>query len=139
MELPRRPERPPMASINVTPLVDVMLVLLIIFLVTASMGQQGITVVLPRAPAATVTVKEDTVTVSIDERGVVWVNSTRVDRSSLTETLKSLFGNRQKKAVFLKADQSLPYGEFVKVVALIKAAGVEQLGMLTEAPTHSNE
>ena len=134
MDLPRRPDRAPMASINITPLVDVMLVLLIIFLVTASLGQQGITVSLPRAQAESMKVNDDMVTVSIDGRLEVWVNSARVERSFLTETLKAAFASRTKKAILLKADQSVPYGEFVKVVALVKAAGVEQLGMLTESP-----
>lgn len=131
---PRRNDRSPMGSINVTPLVDVMLVLLIIFMVTASMGQQGITVNLPKAQAAAIPVTEDTITVSIDQNLKVYVNTSPVPLETLTDTLRQVYEHRQNKAVFLKSDQAVAYGDFLKVVARIKASGVEQLGMLTDAP-----
>jgi biopolymer transport protein TolR len=129
---PRSSGREPLSSINVTPLVDVMLVLLIIFMVTASMGQQGITVNLPKASAATLNVTEDTITVSIDAGLQVFVNAALVPQDQLTARLQALYSHRKNKAIFLKSDKSVAYGDFVKIVSLIKASGVEQLGMLTE-------
>lgn len=132
---PRGAERAPMSQINVTPLVDVMLVLLIIFMVTASVGQQGIAVNLPRAKSQALEVAEEIVTVTIDDSLQVYINSRPVAMGALTETLKEIYAHRRNKAIFLKSDASVTYGDFVKVVSLIKDAGVEQLGMITETPT----
>jgi len=129
---PRRDDRAPISQINVTPLVDVMLVLLIIFMVTASMGQQGINVNLPKADAPPLTITEDVITVSIDKTLKVYVNDKAVDLAVLTDTLKGIFAQRTNKSVFLKSDREVAYGDFVTVVARIKASGVQQLGMLTE-------
>ena len=130
---PRRGDRAPMSSINVTPLVDVMLVLLIIFMVTASLGQQGITVNLPRAAAKPLEVTEDLITVSIDDQQRIFINKNEVALVDLSTTLKSIYQNRTNKSIFLKADRNLSYGDYVKVVSVIKASGVDQLGMITEA------
>lgn len=135
METPRqRTEREPLSSINITPLVDVMLVLLIVFMVTASLGQQGINVHLPQAGAAPLKVSSDTVVVSIDSHLDTYINSTRVPESQLTARIEAINRSRSDKTVFLKSDETVPYGDFIKVVSLIKAAGVEQLGMITENP-----
>ena len=111
-----------------------MLVLLVIFMVTSSLGQQGITVQLPKAKASPMTVSDDRVTVSIDAQKRIFVNQNEVPREQLTATLAELYRSRAGKTVFLKSDQSVSYGDFVQIVALIKAAGVEQLGMLTDVP-----
>ena len=134
MEIKRQAERESLSNINITPLVDVMLVLLIVFMVTASLGQQGITVHLPQAKASALPVDEDTVVVSIDAKLNTYINSTPVDRSQLTGRLSSLYRDRTDKRVFLKSDKEVPYGDFIQIVSLIKAAGVEQLGMITENP-----
>jgi biopolymer transport protein TolR len=130
---PRRGDRAPLSSINVTPLVDVMLVLLIIFMVTASLGQQGITVNLPRAAAKPLEVTEDLITVSIDDQQRIFINKNQVALAELSATLKGIYQNRTNKSIFLKADRNLSYGDYVKVVSVIKASGVDQLGMITEA------
>jgi biopolymer transport protein TolR len=130
----RHRDRSPLSQINVTPLVDVMLVLLIIFMVTASMGQQGITVNLPRAQAQPLNVSSDLVTVSIDKDRKVYINATPVALADLGPQLKALYQNRTDKSVYLKSDAEVPYGDFVKVVAVVKASGVEKLGMLTDIP-----
>jgi len=130
----RRDDHAPIAQINITPMVDVMLVLLIIFMVTASMGQQGINVNLPKADAPPLTITEDVITVSIDKNLTVYVNDQAVDKAALTETLRTIFASRANKSVFLKSDREVAYGDFITVVARIKAAGVQQLGMLTELP-----
>ena len=130
----RGSDRSPISQINVTPLVDVMLVLLIIFMVTASVGQQGITVSLPRARSQALDVSEAIVTVTIDKSLNVYVNSRPVALGGLSDTLKGIYAHRKNKSIFLKSDTSVAYGDFIKVVSLIKDSGVEQLGMITETP-----
>jgi len=126
--------RSTMSQINVTPLVDVMLVLLVIFMVTAPMMQQGVQVNLPKAESKSLAPKEDTLVVSIEKSGKTFINSDAIDPDLLKDKLNSLLAGRAKREVFLKADSSVPYGEVVRVMAQIKAAGVERLGMVTESP-----
>jgi biopolymer transport protein TolR len=130
----RSSDRAPLASINVTPLVDVMLVLLIIFMVTASMGQQGVTVDLPKAAAKPLPVSEDLITISIDSQRRIFINQEPVGQDRLGDRLRAIYGKRKDKTVFVRADQSISYGEYARVIAIIKAAGVTKLGMITEAP-----
>jgi biopolymer transport protein TolR len=127
-------DRGTMSQINVTPLVDVMLVLLVIFMVTAPMMQQGVQVNLPKADTKSLSPKEDTVVVSLEKSGRTSVNSTEVPGDQLQAKLNSMLEGRAKREVFLKADSAVPYGEVVKVMAQIKGAGVERLGMVTESP-----
>jgi biopolymer transport protein TolR len=121
-----------MAEINVTPLVDVMLVLLVIFMVTAPMMQQGVQVNLPKADAKAMTQPEETVMVSINGSGKIFVNKDQIAPGELRDRLATLFISRAKKEVFLKADSAVPYGDVVRIMADIKGAGIERLGMVTE-------
>ena len=121
-----------MAEINVTPLVDVMLVLLVIFMVTAPMMQQGVQVNLPKANTKAMTPAEESVVVSVDKSGKVFIDKEEVPAGELRERLTSMFVSRTKKEVFLKADAAVPYGEVVRTMADIKGAGIERLGMVTE-------
>jgi biopolymer transport protein TolR len=121
-----------MSQINVTPLVDVMLVLLVIFMVTAPMMQQGVQVNLPKADTKSLKSPEEAVVVSIDRGGKTFIDKAEINPSELKAKLSAMFVNRAKKEVFLKADRDVPYGEVVKTMAEIKAAGVERLGMVTE-------
>ena len=123
-----------MSQINVTPLVDVMLVLLVIFMVTAPMMQQGVEVNLPKADTKSLAPKEDTLVVSIEKTGRTTINSTEVAGGELQAKLTSMLAGRSKREVFLKADSAVPYGEVVQIMAQIKGAGVERLGMVTESP-----
>ena len=125
-------DRGAMSQINVTPLVDVMLVLLIIFMVTAPMMQQGVQVNLPKADTKALTPQETTVVVSIEKTGRLFINSTEVPAGELRAKLSGMFATRSKKEVFLKADKDVPYGEVIKAMAEIKGAGIERLGMVTE-------
>jgi biopolymer transport protein TolR len=125
-------DRNAMSQINVTPLVDVMLVLLIIFMVTAPMMQQGVQVNLPKADTKALTPQETTVVVSIERSGKTFINSNEVPAVELRSRLSSMFASRTKKEVFLKADKDVPYGEVVQAMAEIKGAGIERLGMVTE-------
>ncbi len=121
-----------MAEINVTPLVDVMLVLLVIFMVTAPMMQQGVQVNLPKADTKAMTPAEEAVIVSVDKTGKTYINKDEVPAGDLKPRLEALFASRAKKEVFLKADAGVPYGEVVRAMADIKGAGIERLGMVTE-------
>ena len=98
------------SEINVTPFVDVMLVLLIIFMVTAPMMVQGIDVNLPQASAAPLPAKEDPLVISIDREGQVFINDQSVGVVNLTEKLAAILSNVEDPRVFLKADREVPYG-----------------------------
>ena len=121
-----------MEAINITPLTDVFLVLLIIFMVTAPMMQQGVQVNLPKADTKALTPQETTVVVSIERSGKLFINNTEVSAGDLRSRLSGMFATRAKKEVFLKADKDVPYGEVVQAMAEIKGAGIERLGMVTE-------
>jgi len=128
----RSSDRSAMSQINVTPLVDVMLVLLIIFMVTAPMMQQGVQVNLPKADTKALSPQEVTVVVSIERTGKLFINNNETPVTDLRSRLSAMFANRAKKEVFLKADRDVPYGEVVRAMAEIKGAGIERLGMVTE-------
>lgn len=120
------------SEINVTPLVDVMLVLLIIFMVTAPMMTQGIDVNLPETTANPLRQKEEPLLVTIDQQGTIFLNKIQVDRSLLKQQLTEKPKNEQENPIFLKADKAVPYGLVVSVMADIKEAGFDKLGMITK-------
>jgi biopolymer transport protein TolR len=128
----RNDNRGTMSEINVTPLVDVMLVLLIIFMVTAPMMQQGVQVNLPKADTKAMNPAEETVVVTVDKNNKVFINKDETPAGDLRSKLTDMFATRTKKEVFLKADANVPYGEVVRIMADIKGAGIERLGMVTE-------
>jgi biopolymer transport protein TolR len=123
-----------MAEINVTPFVDVMLVLLIIFMVTAPMMVQGINVALPEAAAGAIDTEEESLLLSIDKEGGVFINDVRIELDFLQQKLGKILEGRKSRDVYLSADRAVPYGIVVSVMAEIKNAGVEKLGMVTEPP-----
>jgi len=120
-----------LADINVTPFVDVMLVLLVIFMVTAPMMQEGIDVNLPQAQGKSLPSKEKRITISITKSNEIFLNERKVEFSLLEDTLKKIYQNRSDREIFLRADQTVPYGFVVKTMGAIKSAGIEQLGMIT--------
>jgi len=121
-----------MSDINVTPFVDVMLVLLIIFMVTAPMMIQGVNVDLPEATAQPLDSEKEHLVITIDKDHQVHINDYKVSLESLNAKLIKILQGRSDREVYLKADKNIPYGIVVQVMAEIKAAGVEQLGMITE-------
>ena len=125
-------QRAVMAEINVTPLVDVMLVLLVIFMVTAPMMQQGVQVNLPKADTKAMAPADASVVVSVDKAGKVFIDKEEIPAGQLRTRLSAMFATRAKKEVFLNADAGVPYGEVVRTMADIKGAGIERLGMVTE-------
>lgn len=124
-----------LSEINVTPLVDVMLVLLVIFMVTAPLLEQQqsqVNVDLPQVAAAPASVAEDAVIITVDRGKRLYINDRPIDQASLRARLTSLFKGRVRKEVFLRADQSVAYGEVVKTMAAIRKAGINRLNMVTD-------
>lgn len=121
-----------LSEINVTPLVDVMLVLLIIFMVTAPMLTQGLTVELPPAEGRNFESEAtDPSTVSITSAGAVYIDGLALGTEDLEMTLGSALRGKRIQKALLEADQSVPYGQVIRVVDIMNRAGVEQLGMVT--------
>ena len=124
-----------MSDINVTPFVDVMLVLLIIFMVTAPMMMQGVDVNLPEASSEPLEADDKSLLVSIDGQNQVFINDVQVSVEDLGEKLQKIFTGRSDQKLYLKADKHIPYGTVVRVMSEIKLAGVENLGMVTTPQT----
>jgi biopolymer transport protein TolR len=116
-----------LSEINVTPFVDVMLVLLVIFMVTAPLLQQGIDVNLPKAKGKELTPSERVI-ITIKKDGKIYINKTHVDITQLKSKLSIMTG----REVFLKADRDVPYGKVVEVMGELREIGIERLGMITE-------
>jgi biopolymer transport protein TolR len=121
-----------MAEINVTPLVDVMLVLLIIFMVTAPMLTQGVDVNLPQANAKALQSEEERLVITVDANSRIYVGKQTVEFNRLTPVLTGILARRADRQVYFRADRAVPYGFVVKVIAEVRNAGVEKLGMVTE-------
>ncbi|HEY5496815.1 MAG TPA: protein TolR [Syntrophales bacterium] len=125
------------AEINVTPLVDVVLVLLIIFMVTAPMLSMGIDVNLPRVKSKTIDVNEEKLVLTINKDREIFINRTKIPKDDLKVKLENIFTARIDKEIFLRADKSVAYGFVVEVMSEIRKAGVDKLGMVTETPEES--
>ena len=128
-----------LADINVTPLVDVMLVLLIIFMVTAPMLHQGVSVALPKTATTNLpTTMEDPVMLSITKDGLYYINETPVARGLLRERLERFLRGKKDRFVLLKADRGLSYGTVVETLDLLNRMGIEGLGMVTDTSGAKN-
>jgi biopolymer transport protein TolR len=124
----------PLAEINVTPLVDVMLVLLIIFMVTAPMLSMGIDVNLPRVKSKSLDIAEEKLVLTISDSREIYLNKNKLPLEELTSKLTAIFSNRIDREIFLRADKNVPYGFVVEVMSEVRKAGVDKLGMITEPP-----
>jgi biopolymer transport protein TolR len=128
----RSGDRRMMSEINVTPLVDVMLVLLIIFMVTAPMLTQGVDVNLPQANAKAMRAEEERLVITVDMHSRIFIGKQPVEFNRLNPTLAAIVARRADRQVYFRADRAVPYGFVVKVIAEVRNAGVEKLGMVTE-------
>jgi len=122
-----------LSEINVTPLVDVMLVLLIIFMVTAPMMHSGIGVNLPQAETESAPAEEG-LTITITSDMYIHVRDEVINQFLLEQKLREYFFGREKKVVFIRADQDLPYGFVIHILDIIKQSGVEVVGLVSEPP-----
>lgn len=126
-----------LAEINIVPMVDIMLVLLIIFMVTAPMLQEGLDISLPEVSAGSVEAGAEDFVLSIDDQGQIYINDNAKEKfsiNSIEEKLMAAFKDKKEKALYLKADQSIKYGFVVQVMAACRRAGVEKVGMITAQP-----
>jgi len=121
-----------MSDINVTPLVDVMLVLLIIFMVTAPMMIEGLRVNLPKTKAKFISTKREPLILTITKERKIFIQRYEMDLNTLAYKLKKIFENRRNKQLLIRADKDVPYGFVVKVIAEVKRAGIEKVGLVTE-------
>ena len=124
----------PVSDINVTPLVDVILVLLIIFMVTAPMLQMGIDVNLPRVKAKSVDVGEEKLILTIKANREIYINRYKATVDDLKTKLESIFAARIDREIYMRADETVPYGFVVEVMSEVRKAGVDKLGMITKPP-----
>lgn len=120
-----------LSEINVTPLVDVMLVLLIMFMVTTPLMQQGIEVDLPKTSSAGVEMTDEPFILVIDAAKNITVAKNQVTLESLKARLKAIFQNRKNKQVYIQADQHVEYGIVAEVMAEVRAAGIFNIGLVT--------
>lgn len=121
-----------LSEINVTPLVDVMLVLLIIFMVTAPMMMQGVDVDLPEVTSQPLSAQEEALIVSITMDGQVFISDYEVSVDDLGAKLQKILEGRESRQVFMNGDKTVPYGVVVRVMSEIRAAGIENLGLVTD-------
>lgn len=129
-DIPQGRDKSPISNINVTPFVDVMLVLLVIFMVTAPIIQQGVEVNLPQAKASPVQDREDPLIVTISRDGQVYLNDNEMTPDELRSKLEANRRLNPGKAVYLRADREVRYGSVMAAIGEIKAAGIERLGMM---------
>ena len=122
------------SQINVTPLVDVMLVLLIIFMVTAPILQQGVPVDLPKVSASPLAGDQEQLVVNVAKTGQLYLNDTPMTPEQLTEKLRAIAAARPDRQLYVRADQAVPYGQVMRVMGAVRDAGLVRVGLVTEPP-----
>ena len=122
------------SQINVTPLVDVMLVLLIIFMVTAPILQQGVSIDLPKVAAGPLAGEEEQLVVNVAKGGQVYLNDTALTPEQLREKLRAIVAARPDRQLYVRADQAVPYGQVMRVMGAVRDAGLVRVGLVTEPP-----
>ena len=131
----RRRRFAPIADINVTPLVDVMLVLLVIFMITAPLLQVGVPVDLPKTSAQQVGGKDEPLVVSVNAKDEVFLGETKYELADLAAKLKAVYGEKPDQRVFIRGDKAINYGRMMEVMGVVIDSGFRQLGLLGEQAT----
>ena len=124
----------PMAEINVTPFVDVMLVLLVVFMVTAPLLTVGVSVDLPRSEAPVVPGKDEPLAITLDAKGNLFLQDTEVKLNTLAARLMAITNNNPKVRIFVRGDRSIAYGRVMEVMGALTAAGFSRVALITEKP-----
>tara|TARA_B100000953_G_C17993754_1_gene412880 strand:+ start:262 stop:708 length:447 start_codon:yes stop_codon:yes gene_type:complete len=125
-------KKPPMSDINVTPMVDVMLVLLVIFMVTAPLLTVGVPVELPKTEAREITQQTEPLVISIDALGKVFIQDTEVGMGQLVPRLKAISKAKQNNKIFIRGDTSISYGQVLELMALITSSGFDQVALVSD-------
>lgn len=124
----------PMADINVTPLVDVMMVLLIVFMVTAPLLTVSVPVDLPKTNAKAISQSKEPLVITIDARSRVFLQDSSIEQERLVDKLKAITGNNPDTRIFVRGDQSVAYGRIMEVMGTISAAGFNKVALVAELP-----
>ncbi len=124
----------PMATINVTPLVDVMLVLLVVFMVTAPLLTVGVPVDLPQTQAPAINEPKEPTVISVTKDGLIFVQETSVPIDSLVEKLQAITGTNPDAVIYVRGDKDINYGRVLEVMSLISAAGFRKVSLVAETP-----
>ena len=130
----RRRHTPPMSEINVTPMVDVMLVLLVIFMVTAPLLTVGVQVDLPKVKAGIIQGQDEPLAITVDAEGKVYLQETEVDLESLVPRLSAITSNNPDVRIFVRGDAAINYGRVMEVMGTINAAGYRKVALVTKMP-----
>jgi biopolymer transport protein TolR len=131
-QLGNRHRRRPMSEINVTPMVDVMLVLLVIFMVTAPLLTVGVTVDLPKTKASTIAGQDEPLAVSVDAQGQIFLQDTKLELDGLVPRLMAITGNNPDVRIFVRGDKAIHYGRVMEVMGTVNAAGFRKVALITE-------
>lgn len=131
MQMSRNNNRTAMSEINVTPFVDVMLVLLVIFMVTAPMMQQGLDVNLPKTASTGLSLNEEPFILVIDAKGKIKISETEVASETLSEKIKAIFENKKNQQIYIQADKTVDYGTVAFVMGEVRRAGISNISLIT--------
>ena len=135
----RRGAHRPMSEINVTPMVDVMLVLLVIFMVTAPLLTVGVQVDLPRTKAGAVSGSDEPLTISVSKEGKIFLQETELDLQAIAPRLAAITGNNPDIRIFLRGDANIHYGRVMEVMGVVNAAGFRKVALITRQPKEPAE
>jgi biopolymer transport protein TolR len=127
-----RVRRRPMSDINVTPMVDVMLVLLIIFMVTAPLLTAGVQVDLPKTDASPIKGDDQPISVTIDSHGGIWIQNTEISLDALVPKLQAITGEKPDTRIFIRGDKDIEYGKVMELMGTLGAAGFTKVALVTE-------
>lgn len=130
----RRRQRRLMAEINVTPFVDVMLVLLVVFMITAPLLTVGVPVDLPKTQAREITGEDEPIAVSVDAEGKIYLQDTEITLAELAPRLRAVTAERPETRIFVRGDRTIPYGRVMAVMGVLNAAGFRNVALITERP-----
>jgi len=133
-----RVRRRPMSDINVTPMVDVMLVLLIIFMVTAPLLTAGVQVDLPKTDAHPIKGDDQPISVSVDAKGQIWIQETAISLDALVPKLQAIIGQKPDTRIFIRGDKGIEYGKVMEVMGTLGAAGFTKVALVTEVKGSSS-